>query len=133
MSVDKVRDFIKAVKTNEELSKVAREKTEGKSPDEVIKYYAELAPTMDFDVTEEDLRECFINEPSKLQQRTDATIAKVQELDINELDEVAGGYADSPECADTYRDHENCWYNDGCNVIFNRYRWYKCGGWFNDD
>ncbi len=30
------------------------------------------------------------------------------------------------ECLDTFKNKENCWYNDGCDHIFNAYDDYIC-------
>lgn len=50
----------------------------------------------------------------------------IQALDLDDLEAVAGGKSDHEECLDTFKNKENCWYNDGCDHIFNAYDDYIC-------
>ena len=59
-------------------------------------------------------------------------MAGIRELPDEALDEVAGG-KDNPACKSTYQDYENCWYDDGCDNIFQIYDEYICHrGFFTD-
>lgn len=126
MNRELVRTFLETIASNKELSKEVMEKSIGKSSDEIIKYYAELAPTMDFNLSEEDFRDFFDNGDNSLKERTDSTIAKIEELDVNELSGISGGYdgiihSHPDKCDYSFKDRENCWFTDGCDQIFLSY------------
>ena len=49
------------------------------------------------------------------------------ELPEELLEKVAGGVVIPEEkCKDTFKDKENCWFNDGCDYTINSYNTYKC-------
>lgn len=84
--------------------------------------YAEIADKLGYDVTAEDLKS-FLEETSRrIAGKTDDVITQLPD---EELKVVAGG-KDHNECKDTYMDKENCWYNDGCDVIYHMYNDYIC-------
>ena len=120
--------FLESIKANSQLKDDIPLYLEGKNEDEIIKYFAKLAPTLDFDITEEDFREFFKSDNQDLKERTDATIAKVKEIDLSELETVSGGFANGSHgnCYDTFLDKENCWFNDGCDLNINPYNNYLC-------
>ena len=43
-----------------------------------------------------------------------------------ENDSVAGGVVMPHDCKDTFKDEENCWFNDGCDKTINKYPDYRC-------
>ena len=47
------------------------------------------------------------------------------ELDDEELEQLVGG-GDNAACADTFKQQENCWNNDGCDKVYNEYNDYFC-------
>ena len=56
---------------------------------------------------------------------TEANVAKLEKLPDGELTQIAGGKGD-PDCKDTYKNRENCWSNDGCDVVYHDYDNYIC-------
>ena len=49
------------------------------------------------------------------------------ELDDEELSQLVGG-GDNAGCASSYQHKENCWWNDGCDRVWNDYNGYLCSG-----
>ena len=49
----------------------------------------------------------------------------VFELDLAAMEAVTGG-KDHKECSDTFKDKENCWWEDGCDSYILDYGNYKC-------
>ena len=47
------------------------------------------------------------------------------ELDDDELSQLVGG-GDNAGCASSYQQKENCWWNDGCDRVWNDYDDYMC-------
>lgn len=128
MKNELVIKFLECVQANDAIKEELQKNIEGKSIDEAIKCFVELAPKLDFNITEEDLKEYFEKSAQNLKERTDATIAKVEAIDASELEAVAGGYykGEHPNCGDTFKDRENCWFNDGCDITLNKYSNYQC-------
>ena len=50
--------------------------------------------------------------------------ACASEIDDEELSQLAGG-GENAECSSTYKHKENCWWNDGCDIIVNSYDNYR--------
>ena len=46
-----------------------------------------------------------------------------------ELAQLVGG---ADVCSSTYANAENCWWNDGCDLVIKSYENYKCGESAND-
>ena len=112
---ENVKRFFEELETNDkamELLKAAS--VDGKEPGSAA--LADIARQTGYDVTDEDVQACL----EQLQQTTaaasDAVAEKLGELSPDEMELAAGG-KDHETCKDTYRDGENCWYNDSCNKV----------------
>ena len=81
---------------------------------------------MGYSLSEKEIADGIKAMAEKQKACTEMAEESVSELDLNALENVAGGKADHEECLDTYKDKENCWYNDGCDMIFNGYSDYIC-------
>ena len=125
MEHHEVRTFLKALRINSKAREMVENLPEPKSTEERIAAYAKIAGELGFDVTEEDLKEYVAHKEKVLQEKAGAVAAKIEEMTPEELGEVAGG-GDHPECKDTYKDKENCWSNDGCDIINHHYDGYQC-------
>ena len=58
-------------------------------------------------------------------EKTEALAQEIQKLDDSELEKAAGG-KDHDECKDTYKNRENCVYNDACDLVYQWYPGYIC-------
>lgn len=63
-------------------------------------------------------------------EKTNSAIEKVEKLSEADLANVAGGGPNDNDahyvCSDTYKDKENCWFDDGCDYVNNWYPYYIC-------
>ena len=62
-------------------------------------------------------------------EKTDAQIQRIEMLEDDEVDGVTGGGNGGrghTTCASSYRDKENCYYNDACDVVHNDFPDYIC-------
>ena len=113
--------FEEVLKTKEAqtlLASVEKPKTE----QEIMEAYLDVAKKLNVELTAEDIQ-AYITASSACVEDTDAV-----EVDDKELERIAGGRACHVfnTCKDTYLQQENCWWNDGCDQVYNGYTYYKC-------
>ena len=120
-----VKAFLNSLRINSKAKAMISQIPEPKNTDEWAAAYAKIAGELGFEVTEDDLKEFVAIKEKKLQEQANASAAEIEELSADELGEVAGG-GDHSDCKDTYKDKENCWVNDGCDIINNHYSDYQC-------
>jgi len=125
MEHHEVKAFLNSLRINSKAKEMISSMPEPKDTEGRIAAYAKIAKELGFEVTEDDLREFAAAKEKKLQEKSDAAAAEIEELSPEELGEVAGG-GDHSDCKDTYKDKENCWVNDGCDIINNHYSDYQC-------
>lgn len=126
MAADLITKFLEALgkepKAKEALEKASMAGTEQEKLDIILL----LAKEMGYNLTGDELK-AYIEEKQEAQkERTDSLAETIEKIDDAEMTKVAGGAKDHEECRDTYRDAENCTYNDGCDVIFQGYPDYQC-------
>ncbi len=98
-------------------------KDKPESPDELADVLGGVALENGYQLSKDDLLALF----GDRKQKTDLTVEKVERLSEADLANVAGGgNAANATCADTYKDKENCWFNDGCDYVINWYSQYLC-------
>ena len=85
----------------------------------------EIARHFGYDITKEELIESSRARCKALEEAGQAAEKAVEELSVDQLDSVAGG-KDNENCKDTFKDQENCWWEDGCDVNYNTYSGYNC-------
>ena len=125
MKTETIRAFQEALKDNPTAEEMIRNTPEPENMEGRCRLYAKIAEQLGFDLTGKDLAEYAEEMQRRRSERTEAEAEKIEQLPEDELDEVAGG-GDHPQCKDTFRDQENCWYNDGCDVVYHRYDNYEC-------
>ena len=125
MKHEKVQAFLEALKDDPKVQEMVREIPEPETPSERIHAYAKIAKNLGYDLSDEDLRAFIADQEQILQAKAQSTAQGLEELPEEELSEVAGG-GDHPDCKDTYKDKENCWVTDGCDIINNHYSDYQC-------
>lgn len=147
MSVNIAVKFLEELSENAEVREFygAYRQPEGADKEDGILAVAEH---FDYHFTKEDLKAAMDTMAERSKAARQAAEAAVTSLSADDLDAVAGGnktvngkevnvcdqtgacfYGEllgSPECADTYVDEENCWSNDGCDVVYNKYSGYSC-------
>ena len=83
--------------------------------DERIEAYVDIASQLGIEITKEEVLAYF---DEKLNNSTSS------EIDDDEMAHFSGG-RDS-RCINSYKDRENCWWNDGCDLYMNQYATYSC-------
>ena len=81
---------------------------------------ASIARETGYDVSEAEVTELLSGLRSARAKASDAAAKEIQELELSELDKVAGGVKPG-HCSDTYKEDENCWISDRCNKTVNFY------------
>ena len=106
--------FEEVIKTEEAkaiISSLAKPETEK----ERIETYLDIAKKLGVQLTTEDIF-AYLDAAA-------AVAAGTGEVDDEELAQLTGG---GDVCADTFQQAENCWWNDGCDIILNDYDGYQC-------
>ena len=122
--MEKVKAFMEYLGSPEGLE-LLRGKGKPSGPADACKVYAELAQEKGFDVSADDIAAYVRSQSKDRKEKTDAAAEAVERVADDEMDRVAGG-GDYPECKDTFKQRENCWSNDGCDVANNHYKYYAC-------
>ena len=125
MKFETIRAFQEALKDNPAAEEIIRNTPEPRTEEERIRVYAKIAAELGYDLTEQDLSEYVEKWRQRQQERTQDAIDRIQELPPEELGEAAGG-GDHANCMGTYIDKENCWYFDGCDNVYQKYKGYHC-------
>ena len=109
------RFFEQVVKTKEAKQLIASYK-QPDSPENVIRAYAQIAAKLGINLSEEEIA-LYFDEKIKI-------YITVGELDDEEMAQFWGGVVSV--CSGSYRNRENCWWNDGCDYANNEYSSYAC-------
>ncbi len=125
MAAENAKKLFEMLDTDPEAKELLKDYTKPEKPEEILKVYTDIAGKLNISLTEDELKDYLAEEAKAMGSRTEAAAAKIVELPDEALDAVAGG-KDHEECKDTFRDHEDCWYNDGCDAIYHMYDDYGC-------
>ena len=118
------REFLKAINENAEIREYmkAHALPEGAAKEDAL---ADVAAHFGFEFTKEDLLEASRCIKDELKAAASEAEAAIKEIPLDQLDMVAGG-KDHSNCKDTFKNFENCWWEDGCDVALNNYVTYLC-------
>ncbi|MBR5338394.1 MAG: Nif11-like leader peptide family natural product precursor [Lachnospiraceae bacterium] len=126
MASEKVKEFLEAARTDAKAAELINSYAAPADQKEEVRIYAEIAAKLGFDVTEADLSAYQEEQIEAIKQKTENTSSKIESLPDDAISEVAGGRRKPNGCYDTYTNKENCWFNDGCDSIINKYANYIC-------
>ena len=125
--MDKAKEFLAALRSDPKAQELLQGVEKPADEKDVIRNLAEAAKKLGYDVTEEELAGLLSAEEKAIKERTDAEADRVEALADDQLEAATGGSSTSDDpCKSTYLDHENCWFNDGCDNIINTYKRYRC-------
>ena len=115
MALEAVRKFLQGLEKNEKAKGILKAAGKEQEADQA-RILAAAARETGHDVSEEEMRSVL----KELQMSGDAVAEEIREINLEEMDRVAGG-GDHPTCADTYKDDENCLIDDNCKKVINMY------------
>ena len=125
MKHEKVVAFLKALREHPAGEEMIRKIPEPETQGDRIRAYAQIAGEMGHDVSEADLADYVAAKEKNLREKTEAAGEEIRELAADDLGAAAGG-KDHKDCKDSYKDRENCWFKDGCDIVNNHYSDYQC-------
>ncbi|MBR5336466.1 MAG: Nif11-like leader peptide family natural product precursor [Lachnospiraceae bacterium] len=126
MSMDNVKKLMAALESDPEARKKVEDIARPSDRDGYIRYYVEVGKRLGLEITEDDIREGVEQAAKELSSRTDSLSDTIEKLPDEELGMVAGGKKGHSNCKDTFKNRENCYFDDGCDFIFLSYDNYKC-------
>ena len=122
MKKGEIEAMLRDPRTGELLSGCA----EPESLEAACAIYADAARKLGLELDAADFEAYFRREEQACIARTEEAASTIRELPDDELELVSGGKKDHKNCRDTYRDRENCWINNGCDVLNQKYDTYSC-------
>ena len=93
MSKESAIKFLRELRTNEKAKELLQGMERPKNRDDAIKAYAEVAKELGEDISPEDFAEALEEIEAEIHQRTEAVSSDMQELEDDDLGDVAGGGA----------------------------------------
>ena len=126
MAAENVKKILEALQSDPRAQELIKAVERPEDIDGELRIYAEVASELGYDITSEELKDYMEKAAALTTQKTETAASQIEELPDEVLDKVAGGKKDHDTCKDTYKDKENCWVNDGCDNIFNKYDDYVC-------
>ena len=91
MKIEKVKEFLKAVGTDPEAQKSLQQMNKYEDVEGIIRYCAEAAKRLGFELTEEEIREGFQAMEAERRKKTAAVSNEIEELPDAEMKAVTGG------------------------------------------
>ena len=125
MSEKRIEEFIEEIRTSPRAAELLNGKEAPKTPEEAVEMFAAVAKELGYDLTAEELGAYIREQDEARRARTDDQAEGVRRLDDSEVAEVSGG-GEHADCKDTFKDYENCWFNDACDAVLHSYPDYKC-------
>ena len=125
MAIEKVKEILEKLASDPKAQELFKSLEQPKSEEEKASKMIEAAKQLGYDLSVEDLAEYLKNAVAARKEKTDAKAEAIQKLDDSELEKAAGG-KDHDECKDTYKNRENCVYNDACDLVYQWYPGYIC-------
>ncbi len=124
--METLKKFMEALRTDPRAEELVKGKEKPESLEDAVRLYAEAAAALGFALTEEDISEGLKVLEEEQKAKTEQAKEAVKELDTADLEKVAGGIYVNTDCEDTFKQEENCWFNDGCDQVLNKYNNYIC-------
>ena len=92
MSMDQAKNFLMEMRTNEKVKEYLKGMEKPADENQAFAIYAQAAKYAGYDVTADELKEAALLRKQVLERKSDAASEEVEELKLEDLDEVAGGY-----------------------------------------
>ena len=88
MAIEKVKELLKALKTDPKAKELLKDVLEPRSEEDMIRLCAEIAPKLGFDITADEIR---AGVAALAQDRRDRTAADVHKLSDEDVSQAEGG------------------------------------------
>ena len=127
--MEELKKFLEEIRTNPRANEMINGMEKPESPEELAACYAKIAKELGYTLTEDDILEGVKTIAEDMIAMTEKHKAEMDKLDMDEMNKVAGGlpcHNTFDKCSDTFKDEENCWWNDGCNAARIHYLTYHC-------
>ena len=132
MAIEKVKETLEKLMADPKAKELFKGLEPPKSEEEKALKIVEAAKKLGYDLEAADLAEYLQKAAADQKKKTEAQAEAIQMLDDSEVERAVGGL-NHDNCEDTFLDYENCWYDDGCDNIFQIYDEYICHrGFFTD-
>lgn len=125
MAIEKVKEILEKIINDPKAQELFNGLKQPESEEEKAVKMIEVAKQLGYDLKAEDLKEYLKDAVAARKEKTEAQADAIQKLDDSELETAAGG-GGNPDCKYTYRDEENCWWNDACDLNHRMYASYIC-------
>ena len=116
---------LEEMKASLEAEKLLKARGENLPLKEIAAVYAEAAKAKGHDISAEEIAGYIQSRETAVREKTEDAAKDLRELSDEEIGRVAGG-KDHKECYDTFKDKENCWFTDGCDMVNQQYKDYQC-------
>ena len=113
--MENAKKFFEEIAKTEEAKALFAATVKPETEEARVAAYIEIAKKLSVELTAEDIKAYFDS----------IAEAELCEIDDAELSQLVGG-GDNAACADTFQHKENCWWNDGCDEVYNSYNGYVC-------
>ncbi len=128
--MEKAKKFFDILNTDPKAQELLQDCAKPEKPEDVLKAYVDIAGKLGISLTEEDIKNHMEEEKAAVKSRTESAVSQIEELPDDALDAVAGGKGERSDCKNTYKDKENCWFNDGCDNVYHLYDDYLCAWYY---
>ena len=121
MTKKEIADALEEVRYQSEIV----EKMKQENPEDVPAFWAEVLAEKGCNVSSDEIASFIREAEEERRKKTQENAGKIDEVPDEMLGEVAGG-GDHPNCFYTYKDRENCWQFDACDMVNMIYAGYIC-------
>ena len=126
MLTESAKKFMDALKNDPKAKELLKDIPKPETKEDATAAYIDLAGKLGITLSEEDVKG-FVEEEKDVAARSENAAKAIQTLPDDELDNVAGGWSGAEgNCDNTYKQKENCWSNDACDIIVNHPAGYEC-------
>ena len=127
MDIEKVRKLLNTIGNDPKVKQMINDAMEAKTDADMIRVWAEIAPKLGIEVTEDEIR---IGIEALIKERMQKTEEGVKQLSDIEVEKAAGG-GQNPNCKYDFINKENCVAKDGCDRFYQDYDNYICKNTYN--
>ena len=126
MAQEKIIELLDELRKDPKAQEALEKIKESKGAEEVTAILAALAKERGFEISEKDFAEAIKGAMEQRKAQTEEAAAQIERLSDDDVAQASGGKKDHAECKDTFKDAENCWFNDGCDHVNQIYSNYIC-------